>query len=191
VVLICCCVPNFIKITCIGQLPFLFFLALPNVVQTICRAQTCANSDVEPSRSAKAFPQGGPKSSKKFEIFTISRLYVHISQKRLTIEAYKQRTEKRFIPALSNCRMCMDPSLTGFYRVSQQLSDVIPVLRITPRATEPVDGSLSRLPFLLSSASSCAVAYVHRPAHILALSHSGWPRGFHRVGQKVRKNSNF
>jgi len=44
--------------------------------------------------------------------------------------------EKSFIPRLSNCRMCMDPSLTGFYRVGQKLSDIIPVLRITPRATE-------------------------------------------------------
>ena len=37
--------------------------------RTICRAQTCAYSGVEPSRSAKAFLQGGPKSSKKFRIF--------------------------------------------------------------------------------------------------------------------------
>jgi len=35
----------------------------------ICRAQTCAHSGVEPSRSAKPFLQGGPKSSKKFRIF--------------------------------------------------------------------------------------------------------------------------
>jgi len=35
----------------------------------ICRAQTCAHSGVEPSRSSKAFLQGGPKSSKKFRIF--------------------------------------------------------------------------------------------------------------------------
>ena len=34
----------------------------------ICRAQTCAHSGVEPSRSDKAFLQGGPKSSKKFRI---------------------------------------------------------------------------------------------------------------------------
>jgi len=35
----------------------------------ICTAQTCAHSGVEPSRSAKAFLQGGPKSSKKIRIF--------------------------------------------------------------------------------------------------------------------------
>ena len=32
-----------------------------------------------------------------------------------------------------NCRMCMDQSLTGFYRVSQKVRDVIPVLRINIR----------------------------------------------------------
>ena len=62
----------------------------------ICRAQTCAHSGAEPSRSAKGFLQGGPKSSKKKSIFfTISRLYVHIAQKLLKIEAYEQRTEKK------------------------------------------------------------------------------------------------
>ena len=35
----------------------------------ICTAQTCAHSGLEPSRSAKAFLQGGPKSSKKVTIF--------------------------------------------------------------------------------------------------------------------------
>jgi len=33
--------------------------------------------------------------------------------------------------------MCMDPSLTGFYRVGQKLSDIILVLLISPRVTEP------------------------------------------------------
>ena len=105
----------------------------------VCRAQTCAHSGVEPSRSAKAFLQGGPKSSKKFRIFqfTIARLYVHISQKLLKIEAYKQRMEKSFICPLSNCRMCLDPPVTGFYRVRQKVSDIIPVLRLTPIGTQP------------------------------------------------------
>ena len=31
----------------------------------ICRAQTCAHSGAEPSRSAKAYLQGGPKSMDK------------------------------------------------------------------------------------------------------------------------------
>ena len=80
---------------------------------SICRAQTCAQSGVEPSRSAKTFLQGGPKSSKKFRIFHHFETLVHISQKLLKIEAYKQRTEKSFISPLSNCGMRMDPSLTG------------------------------------------------------------------------------
>ena len=74
----------------------------------ICRAQTCAHSGAEPSRSAKGILQGGPKSSKNFEFFTISRLYVHISQKLLKIEAYKQRMEISFVSPLSKCRMCLD-----------------------------------------------------------------------------------
>jgi len=102
---------------------------------SVCKAQTCAHSGIELSRLAKGFLQGGPKSSKNFEFFTISRLYVHISHKRLKTVAYKQRTEKSL--GLSNCRICMDPSLTGFNKVGYKLSDVIPVLRITPRATEP------------------------------------------------------
>ena len=43
----------------------------------------------------------------------------------------------RFIPPLSNCRICMDHSLTGFYRVSQKVSDLIPVLRLTPIGIQP------------------------------------------------------
>ena len=45
--------------------------------------------------------------------------------------------EKSFISPLSKCRMCLDPSLTGFYGVSQKVSDVIPVLRLTPIGTQP------------------------------------------------------
>jgi len=131
---------------------------------SICRAQTCAQSGIEPSRSSKAFLQGGQKVRKNFKFFTMSRVYVPISQKLLTIEAYKQRTQKSFISPLSNCRMYMDQSLTGFYRVSQKVRDVIPVLRITPIATQP-----SAVSVFLSVAKCGAVAYVgHRPAHILA-----------------------
>ena len=45
----------------------------------VCRAQTCAHSGIEPSRLAKGFPQGGPKSPIKFEFLTISKIYVPIS----------------------------------------------------------------------------------------------------------------
>ena len=61
----------------------------------VCRAQTCAHSGVEPSRLTKAFLQGGPKSSKKFRIFHHFETLVHVSQKLLKIEAYKQRMEKK------------------------------------------------------------------------------------------------
>ena len=86
----------------------------------VCRAQTCAHSGVEPSRLAKAFLQGGPKTSKKFRIFHHFETLVHISQKLLKIEAYKKRSEKSFISPLSNCRMCLDPSVTWFCRVGQK-----------------------------------------------------------------------
>ena len=60
----------------------------------VCRAQTCAHSGVEPSRAAKAFLQGGPKTSKKFRIFHHFETLVHISQKLLKIEAYKHVAKK-------------------------------------------------------------------------------------------------
>ena len=58
----------------------------------ICTAQTCAHSGAEPSRSAKALEIF-------FEFFTILRLYVHISQKLLKIEAYKQCMQKNVYPS--------------------------------------------------------------------------------------------
>jgi len=48
-----------------------------------------------------------------------------------------QRMKKSFISPLSNCRMCLDPSVTWLYRVSQKVSDIIPVLRLTPIGTQP------------------------------------------------------
>ena len=55
----------------------------------VCKAQTCAHSAVEPSRSAKAFLQGGPKTSKKFRFFHHFETLVHISQKLLkTVVVY-------------------------------------------------------------------------------------------------------
>ena len=86
----------------------------------ICRAQNCAHSGLELSRSAKAFLQGGPKTSKKIRIFHHFETLVHIPQKLLKIDAYKQRGKKSFISPLSNCRMCLDPSVTWFCRVGQK-----------------------------------------------------------------------
>jgi len=83
--------------SCSGQLPFLFLLSASGC-GAICRAQTCAHSGVEPSRSAKAFLQGGPKSSKKNRIFHhFDTLRPYISQTVKT-EAYKQRTENKLYP---------------------------------------------------------------------------------------------
>jgi len=80
--------------------------------------------------------------------------------------------------------MCMDPSLTGFYRVSQKVSDVIPVLWLTPIATQP-----SAVSVFLS------VAKCGRVCKAQTCAHSGieplWPRSLYRVGQNLEKNSNF
>ena len=94
--------------SCCGQLPFLFFSAMPNVVHCVGH------------RPAKAFLQGWPKTSKKFRIFHQFETLVHISQKLLKIEAYKLGGEKSFISPLSNCRMCLDPSVTWFCKVGQK-----------------------------------------------------------------------
>ena len=85
----------------------------------ICRAQTCAHSGIEPSRSAKAFLQGGPKRSKKnSKFFTISRFYVHISQKLIKTEAHKQRSEKKALsipyPAVASVWTHRSRGSTGY-----------------------------------------------------------------------------
>jgi len=127
----------------------------------------------------------GQKLGKKFEFFTISRIYVPLSQKLLKLEAYKQRTEESFISPLSNCRMCMDPSLTGFYRVSQKVSDVIPVLWLTPIATQQ-----SAVSVFLSVAKCGCVCRAQTCAHS-GLEPSTLAKGFLQGGPKVRKNFEF
>ena len=110
------------------------------------------------------------------------------SQKRLKIEEYKQRTEKRFIPPLSNCRMCMGimgPSLTGFYRVGQKLSDIIRVLRITPRATEPSPVSV----FL--SIVKCGRACRAQTCAHFAIEPSTLAKWFLQGGPKTFQKSEF
>ena len=99
----------------------------------VCRAQTCAHSGVEPSRSAKAFLQGGPKTSKKCRIFHHFETLVHISQKLLKIEAYKQRMEKSFISPLSNCMShVFGPIGHVVLQGWPKMSDAIPVFSISP-----------------------------------------------------------
>ena len=80
--------------SCCGQLPFLFFSAMPNVVQYVGHRGVhipVSNRLDRPRR----FYRVGQKVRKNFEFFTISRIYVHISQKLLKIEACKQRMEKK------------------------------------------------------------------------------------------------
>ena len=93
--------------SCIGQLPFLFLSAMPNVVQYVGHRPAHILVQNRQDRP-RDFHRVGQKVRKNFEFFTISRLYVHISQKLLNIEAYKQRMEKSFISPLSKCRMCLD-----------------------------------------------------------------------------------
>jgi len=65
-----------------GQLPTISIFLSVVKCGSICRAQTCAHSGIELSRSAKAFYRVAKKLEKN-RIFTISRLYVPISQKLL------------------------------------------------------------------------------------------------------------
>jgi len=162
--------------SCIGQLPFLFFSAMPNVVQYVRHRP--AHILVQNRRDRpRRFYRVGQKVRKNFEFFTISSIYVHISQKLIKTEAYKLCMEKMFIPPLSKCRICMDQSLTGFYRVGQKLCDAIPVLRITPRATEP-----STVSFFLSSVNC---------SRICRAQTSTLAKGFLQDGPKVRKEFEF
>jgi len=93
--------------------------------------------------------------------------------------------QKTFIPSLSNCRICMDQSLTGFYRVGQKFSDVIPVLRITPRATEP-----STVSVFLSSVKCGRICRAQTCAHS-GIEPSTLAKGFQRMGQKFEKKFEF
>ena len=90
--------------------------------------------------------------------------------------------QKRIIPPLSNCRICMDQSLTGFYRLGQKLSDVIPVLRITPRATES-----STVSVFFSSVKCGRLCRAQTCAHS-GLEPSTLAKEFQRMGQKFKKN---
>jgi len=110
-----------------GRIHTKFYLCRDNV----CRRTPSPCGDHRPLEGGGGgvktrFYGVGQKVRKNFEFFTISRLYF-----------ISQRSEKSVISPLSNCRKCLDPSVTGFYRVSQKVSDVIPVLRLTPIATEP------------------------------------------------------
>ena len=69
---------------------------------------------IEPSRLAKGFPQGGQKISKKVDFWPFRNFTsLYLCNRYWCIQA---DTGKCFIHPLSNCRMCMDPSPTEFYR---------------------------------------------------------------------------
>jgi len=121
----------------IGQLTFLFTWALPNVVGYV--GHTPAHILVwNRKKSSKGFLQGGPKNRKSQFFSIILRLYVHISQQRLKIEAYKLRIKTSFIPPPYPPIACVwTYGSRGFYRVGQNVSDAIPVLPILRNTTGP------------------------------------------------------
>ena len=89
--------------------------------------------------------------------------------------------KKLYLSLLSH--VVSHPSLTGFYRVRQKVSDVIPVSRLTPIATQPSAVSV----FL--SISKC-----DRICRAQTCAHSGtnpFAEGFLQGGPKVRKNLEF
>ena len=79
----------------------------------------------------------------------------------------------------------MDPSLTGFYRVNQKVSDVIPVLRLTPIANQP-----SAVSVFLSVAKCGRVCRAQTCAHS-GIQPSTLAKGFLQSGSKVRQNFEF
>ena len=93
--------------------------------------------------------------------------------------------EKSFISPLSNCRMCLDPSPMGFYRVSQNLSDVIPVLRLTPIGTQP-----SAVSVFLSVANYGRVCRAQTCAHF-GIEPSTLAKGFPQGGPKKFEEIEF
>ena len=93
----------------------------------ICSAQTCAHSGIERSRSAKAFLQGRPKTSKKFRIFhhfLSLRLYI---LKTIKIEAYKQRSEKKVYLSPIQLSHVFGPIGHVVLQGGPKMSDAIPV----------------------------------------------------------------
>jgi len=76
----------------------------------------------------------------------------------------------------------MDPSLTGHYRVSQKVSDVIPVLRLMPIATQPSAVSV----FL--SVTNCGRVYRAQTCAHSGIEPSTLAKEFLQGGPKFRKN---
>jgi len=77
--------------------------------------------------------------------------------------------------------MYLDPSVTGFSSVSQKVSDVIPVLRLTPIATQP-----SPVSVFLSVANCGRISRAQTCAHS-GIEPSTLAKGFLQDGPKVQK----
>ena len=95
----------------------------------ICTAQTCAHSGIEPSRSAKAFLQGGPKTSKKFRIF----YHFEIN----CLEAYKQRGEKKLYLSPIQLSHVFGPIGHVVLQGGPKMCDAKPVFSISPIVLQP------------------------------------------------------
>ena len=79
----------------------------------------------------------------------------------------------------------MGPSLMGFYRVGQKLSELISVLQITPRATEP-----STVSVFLSSVKCGSACRAQTCAHS-GIEPFRLAKGFPRGGPKSSKKFEF
>ena len=114
----------------IGQLTFLFTWALPNVVGYV--GHTPAHILVwNRKKSSKGFLQGGPKNRKSQFFSIILRLYVHISQQRLKIEAYKL-VQKQALSLPYRTVACAWTHRSHGSTGWAKMSDAIPVFSISP-----------------------------------------------------------
>ena len=79
------------------------------------------------------------------------------------------------------------PSVTGFYRVSQKVSDVIPLLRLTPIGTQPSAVSV----FLgVAKCGGLRICRAQTCAHS-GIEPSTLAKGFLQDGPKVRQKFEF
>jgi len=105
----------------------------------VCRAQTCAHSVIETSRSTKAFLQCGPKTSKKFRIFHHFETLDHISQKLLKIEAYRglSSVAKKLYLSPIQLSHVFGPIGHVVLQAGPKMSDAKPVFSISPIVLQP------------------------------------------------------
>ena len=152
----------------------------------VCRAQTCAHSGIEPSRSAKAFLQGGPKTSKKIRIFHHFETLVHISQKLLKIEAYKQRGEKNLYISPIQLSHVFGPIGHVVLQGGPKMTDAKPVFSISPIV---YFSQLSFL-FLLNVVKCSRICRAETCAHS-GVEPSTLAKGFLQGGPKIRIFDHF